>query len=114
MPVGSSRLRGVRVFDGERTVPAADVVIDGDRIGTAAGAVDAVIDGAGKTLLPGLIDAHTHAFEGDLAEALTFRTLDTVADPGEAKAFVEARLAEGVDYLKIAIDDGGSSSGAEA
>lgn len=185
-------IRGVRVFDGERTVPAADVVIDGDRIGTVggpadlasggdrtgavggpadlvSGGVDAVIDGAGKTLLPGLIDAHTHAFDGDLAEALTFgvtteldmnnlppllaaqrrqaaerddvadirsssmiatapnghptqimtpdvlkalgtdRTLDTVADSGEAKAFVEARLAEGVDYLKIAIDDGGSS-----
>ncbi|WP_433352969.1 amidohydrolase family protein [Microtetraspora malaysiensis] len=31
---------------------------------------------------------------------------DTVADPGQAKRFVEARLTEGIDYLKIVVDDG--------
>ncbi|MFI7146042.1 hypothetical protein ACIBO2_14075 [Nonomuraea sp. NPDC050022] len=31
-----------------------------------------MLDGAGKTLLSGLIDAHAHVFEGDLAEALRF------------------------------------------
>ncbi|WP_188190004.1 amidohydrolase family protein [Nonomuraea sp. SYSU D8015] len=165
-------IRDVRVFDGERTVSRADVVIDGDRIAdadAAAGPVDVEVDGAGKTLLPGLIDAHTHAFDGDLAEALKFgvtteldmnnlppvlaeqrrqaaerddvadlrsssmiatvpgghptqimtpdllkalgsdRGLDTVADADQAKAFVEARLAEGADYLKIAVDDGAAA-----
>ncbi|WP_433516214.1 amidohydrolase family protein [Nonomuraea sp. CA-143628] len=161
-------INNVRVFDGERTVSGADVLIDGDRIGEPGGPADIVLDGTGKTLLPGLIDAHAHVFEGDLAEALRFgvtteldlnnlppllaeqrrqaaerddvadlrsssviatapgghptqimtpdvlkalgadATIDTVADSGQAKAFVEARLAEGADYLKIAIDDGSS------
>ncbi|TMR06753.1 amidohydrolase, partial [Nonomuraea turkmeniaca] len=34
---------------------------------------------------------------------------DTVGDADEAKAFVEARLAEGADYLKIGVDDGSVS-----
>ncbi|MGV9313304.1 amidohydrolase family protein [Streptomyces sp. NPDC003691] len=36
----------------------------------AAGTVGSVVDGAGRTLLPGLVDAHTHTFDGSLAEAL--------------------------------------------
>lgn len=161
-------IHNVRVFDGERTIPSADVLIDGDRIGEPGGPADIELDGTGKTLLPGLIDAHAHAFDGNLAEALRFgvttefdlnnlppllaaqrrlaadrddvadlrsssviatapgghptqimtpdvlkmlgtdATIDTVADSGQAKAFVEARLAEGADYLKIAVDDGAS------
>lgn len=31
---------------------------------------------------------------------------DTIAEAGQAKAFVEARLSEGSDHLKIVIDDG--------
>ncbi|MET7459778.1 hypothetical protein [Nonomuraea sp. NPDC005501] len=31
---------------------------------------------------------------------------DIIGDAGRAKEFVEARLAEGIDYLKIVIDDG--------
>ena len=46
-----------------------------------------VIDGAGKTLLPGLIDAHTHAEEGSLERAVVFGVtteLDMFADPAFA------------------------------
>ncbi|WP_049567835.1 amidohydrolase family protein [Nonomuraea sp. SBT364] len=160
----------VRVFDGERTVPRADVLIDGELIAEPdGGPVDATVDGAGRTLLPGLIDAHTHAHDGALGQALAFgvtteldmfclpsnlarqrRTaaerddvadirspgvlatapgghpsqimaaeaanlahlgdaagpFDTVAGAHEATAFVEARLEQGADYLKIVIDDG--------
>ncbi|MGW6916305.1 amidohydrolase family protein [Kitasatospora sp. NPDC054939] len=68
----------VRVFDGERTTPAADVLIEDGLIaavtpaGRAGGrpAADDEVDGTGRTLLPGLVDAHTHVFEGSLAEAL--------------------------------------------
>ncbi|MGP4099577.1 amidohydrolase family protein [Nonomuraea sp. KM90] len=162
-------IRNARVFDGERTLTGTDVLIDGDRIAEPGGPVDVEVDGTGKTLLPGLMDAHAHAYDGDLAEALRFGVttelemnnlppivaaqrrlaaerddvadfrssgmiatapgghptqlmtpdlmrslglesgLDTVADPGQARAFVEARLAEGADYLKIAVDDGGVS-----
>ncbi|MEU6737894.1 amidohydrolase family protein [Streptosporangium sandarakinum] len=165
-------IRDVRVFDGERTVPRADVLIDGVLIAEPDGRpADVEIDGSGRTVLPGLIDAHTHVFDGDLAQALAFgvtteldmfclpRNLarqrriaaerddvadlrsagvlatapgghpsqlmasegmaalgdavgpfETVADAGRARQFVAARLAEGADYLKIAID-GGTVSG---
>jgi imidazolonepropionase-like amidohydrolase len=64
-------IRDVRVFDGQRTVERADVFVDGDRIVEPDGRpVDVQIDGAGRTLLPGLIDAHTHTFDGSLAQAL--------------------------------------------
>jgi imidazolonepropionase-like amidohydrolase len=64
-------IRGVRVFDGERTLPNADVLIENDRIGTYDGTrVDVEIPGEDRTLLPGLIDAHVHVFDGNLAEAL--------------------------------------------
>jgi hypothetical protein len=66
-------IRNVRVFDGARTIPRADVLISDDRIAAYDGRrVDVEVDGSGKTLLPGLIDAHTHAFDGDLAQALRF------------------------------------------
>jgi Imidazolonepropionase and related amidohydrolases len=70
-------ITNVRLFDGTRVVPHATVVIDGARI-VAAGvkvAVPAdatVIDGNGKTLLPGLIDSHTHVFPGSLERAFRF------------------------------------------
>lgn len=64
-------VRDVRVFDGERVVPRATVVLAGGRVvrvalpGEPAEAPDGAVevDGAGKTLLPGLIDAHTHTFD---------------------------------------------------
>ncbi|QYN40173.1 amidohydrolase family protein [Pseudonocardia sp. DSM 110487] len=164
-------IRNVRVFDGVRTIPRADVLISDDRIAEYDGRrVDVELEGTGKTLLPGLIDAHTHAFDGDLAQALRFGVtteldmfclpanlqrqrrlaaerddvadirsagtlatapnghpshiitpalaavlgdavgpFDTVAAPGQAQAFVDARRAEGIDYLKIVIDDGALS-----
>jgi imidazolonepropionase-like amidohydrolase len=162
-------IHDVRVFDGEKVLPRAAVMIENDHIAQVVeGPTDMEaairIDGTGRTLLPGLIDAHTHAFDGSLAQALTFgvtteldmfampgnvarlrrtaaesdgaadvRTaqvgatapnghpiqimgelygpFDTVTGPGDARAFVDARLAGGADYLKIVIDDG-SSGGA--
>jgi imidazolonepropionase-like amidohydrolase len=66
-------VRGAQVFDGDRVRPGTDVLIVGDTIAEPDGApADTVIDGTGKTLLPGLIDAHTHVFDGGLAQALTF------------------------------------------
>lgn len=67
----------VRVFDGVRMHERADVSIRDGRI-VAIGAnlqrpADAErIDGAGKTLLPGLIDAHTHSWGDARRDALRF------------------------------------------
>lgn len=66
-------IKDVRVFDGKRTVPRADVLIEDDRIAEwDGGRTDAEIDGSGGTLLPGLLDAHTHVSDGMLAQALAF------------------------------------------
>ncbi|MFE1591922.1 amidohydrolase family protein [Nocardia sp. NPDC058705] len=161
-----TRISNVRVFDGERRTDRTTVLIDDDRIiATDNAPADVEIDGTDRTLLPGLIDAHTHIFDGDLADALTYgvtteldmfclpavlsaqRTaaklrddvadfrsagtlanapgghpsqllaspeiaalglapFDTISGPEQAAEFVQARLAEGADYLKIVIDDG--------
>ncbi|MET9688782.1 amidohydrolase family protein [Streptomyces sp. NPDC006514] len=168
-----TRIHGVRVFDGERGAGVQDVVLEDDLVVAvcapgAAGAADVEVDGRGRTLLPGLIDAHTHVFDGSLAEALRHGVtteldmfclprplarhrqlaaerddvadlrsagllatapgghptqliaaltgtlldpaevteIDFVTDPERAADFVEARLAEGSDFLKLVIDDG--------
>ena len=64
-------LTGGRVIDGTGAPPrAATVVIAGDRIDSVGGAVPAgvrAIDVAGRTVMPGLIDAHVHlcAYAGE-------------------------------------------------
>lgn len=57
--------RDVRLFDGRRVRQRATVVVVGGRIAAVASDPDfsdgaRVIDGRGRTLLPGLIDAHMH------------------------------------------------------
>lgn len=154
--------RGVRVFDGARLLPAQDVLVQRGRIarlgrGLSAPAGAAVVDGAGRTLLPGLIDAHTHSYgdagkaalafgvtteldmfsdvatlrarkaeqaagtatdRADLLSAGTLVTapgghgteygmpIPTITSPDSAQAFVDARIAEGSDWIKIVYDDG--------
>ncbi|GAB3989048.1 amidohydrolase family protein [Actinoallomurus acanthiterrae] len=90
----STVIGDVRVFDGEKVLPSADVLIEDDRIAQVVrpGALPPAVlasatrvDGTGRTLLPGLIDAHTHAFDGSLAQALRFGVtteLDLFAMPG--------------------------------
>jgi imidazolonepropionase-like amidohydrolase len=57
-------LKNANIIDGLGNAPfAGDVLIDGERIsavGSADGEGAAVIDVAGKTVMPGLIDAHCH------------------------------------------------------
>lgn len=154
-------VRDVRVFDGERMHAKRSVLIENGTIvnanfkgRTPAGAT--LVDGAGKTLLPGLIDAHVHAFryqelpllfgvttqidmftavaqvqeatrkmkagtntdQADLFSAGTLATapgghgtqfgmpIPTLTKPGEAQAFVDARIAEGSHFIKIVMEEG--------
>jgi imidazolonepropionase-like amidohydrolase len=60
-------IRDVRVFDGQRTHQHRDVLVDGAKIADPdfrgkPGADTVVVDGKGRTLLPGLIDSHVHAY----------------------------------------------------
>lgn len=68
-------ITNARVFDGENVLPATTVVIDGSRIVTVGAEPPAgaeILDAPGATLLPGLIDAHTHSSDDALALALRF------------------------------------------
>lgn len=164
-PVAPQLIRDVRVFDGETVLERRSVLIEkgkisrvGDRNLEAAGAE--VIDGRGRTLLPGLIDAHVHIpddAEQASRQALAFRcypptrhvygcreaqkikkleledradladvrtagigvtvpgghptqmggpSIPTITSPEQAQSFVDARIAEGSEYIKIIHDDG--------
>jgi imidazolonepropionase-like amidohydrolase len=155
-------IRNVRIFDGSIVISKGDVWVQNGVIKAVGAHVQApagvrTIDGTGDTVLPGLIDAHTHAFGDALKEALAFgvtteldmftdyhfaqqikreqaegKDLDsadlrsagtlvtaphghgteygmpipTITSPSEAQAFVDARIAEGSDYIKIIYDNG--------
>jgi imidazolonepropionase-like amidohydrolase len=161
-PGVTTLVRHVRVFDGLRNIGTKDVLIRDGRIAAIAPAMAAptgalVVDGNNRTLLPGLIDSHTHAFGDALADALAFGVtteldmftnvseasarraeqkagtatsradifsagvlatapgghgteygipIPTIAAPESARAFVDARIAEGSDFIKIILDDG--------
>lgn len=157
----STLIQHVRVFDGERMLPARQVLIDQGKI------VDAnykgkikddmkLIDGSGRSLLPGLIDSHVHAYQDqdvpllfgvtshidmfsaveqmqgikkqmkegknttapDLFSAGTLATapkghgteygmtIETLVKPEEAQAWVDKRVAEGSDFIKIVMEHG--------
>jgi imidazolonepropionase-like amidohydrolase len=92
-------IRNVRVFDGERVLDDADVLIRGGRI-VAVGAHLSipedlpVIDGRGNTLLPGLIDAHVHTYGHGLSDAINFgvtTVLDMFTDPAVLRELTPAR-----------------------
>ncbi|MEM7049580.1 MAG: amidohydrolase family protein [Acidobacteriota bacterium] len=67
----------VRLFDGETSLEKATVVVRDGRIVAVGEALPwaaelPVVKGAGRTLLPGLIDSHTHCWGNALEQALTF------------------------------------------
>ncbi|HEY3441854.1 MAG TPA: amidohydrolase family protein [Paludibaculum sp.] len=74
-----------RVFDGERILPRANVVVE-DGIITDVGTTvkpkpgARIISGAGRTLLPGLIDAHFHVLNPDALNAALAHGATTLID----------------------------------
>lgn len=99
--------RDVRLFDGERSIPAADVVVRGTRIELVAAADEALeipdgsalIDGSGLTLMPGLIDAHTHTFSRSMLERSLDFGVTTCVDMWTSVAFMQEMQAERVDGI---------------
>lgn len=76
----------VRVFDGEQVHRSTTVLVENGLVAGVGGleplaGIDAMVDGAGRTLLPGLVDAHAHAQPDDLMTALRFG-VTTVMDMG--------------------------------
>jgi imidazolonepropionase-like amidohydrolase len=164
-------IQDVRLFDGHRALEHRSVMVRNGVIasigGPAMAADDAtVISGVGRTLLPGIIDAHVHVSHGlpekvlqqsarlgvttvldmftNAATLKRMRELEaldapgmadvrsagvgasapdgepsrmdpdqlfpTLTAPGQAQAFVDARIADGSDYIKI-IDEDNSEFG---
>jgi imidazolonepropionase-like amidohydrolase len=155
-------VRGALIFDGQRGIEGQEVWVEDGKIkavGRHLRTPDGirVVDGQSYTLLPGLIDAHTHAWSDALKQALAFGVtteLDMFSDvkfdaaarsmegggknhdaadlrsagtvvtvekghgteygmkipvltsASEAQAFVDARIAEGSDYIKVIYDNG--------
>jgi len=152
----------VRVFDGTGILDNRSVLVEGGIIRAVAASIPrpagaTVVDGTGKTLFPGLIDAHTHTIavaslqqapifgvttdldmftdpataagiekqqrEGKLLDYADLRSsgylatapgghgteypikVPTLTRPEEAQAWVDARIAEGADYIKVVYDD---------
>lgn len=159
-------LHNVQIFDGKVALEGNSIVVENGLIkavtdDTGAWQALSQIDGQGGTVMPGLMDAHTHTqtlFQ--LEETLRFgvttifdmatapaaadmlreaaRTRDDVADyrsavflatmpkghgtqygrevptlstPDEADAFVQARVDEGADYLKIIVSGSRAEQG---
>ena len=74
-------LTNVRVFDGDRLLAPATVVIDGNRIGSDP--ADATTwEGDGRVLLPGLIDCHIHLTNDATLAALAREGVTTALDMG--------------------------------
>jgi imidazolonepropionase-like amidohydrolase len=156
-------IRDCTLFDGRRILTHRNVIVRGskiDRIVTSAAPVPAgleIVDGRGRTLIPGLIDAHVHVPPAKAAEALrqalrfgvttvldmfgsparlkpieradavdmasmrtagigataprghptqmSRETFPTISRAEDAQSFVDARIREGSDYIKIIYDD---------
>ena len=87
---GTTLIRNARIFDGDAVIESASVVIRDGRIATIAATPKTVPEGApevdatGMTLIPGLIDSHTHSWGTAPREALNFgvtTVLDMFTEP---------------------------------
>ena len=156
-------IRDVRVFDGERVYEHRNVLVANGKINRIGGTTllaskAEIVDGRGRTLLPGLFDAHVHIpanpdaalhqlawfgvttaldmFGGgeklkalkriesedppDIADARAsgygatapgsifgrmMKQLPPVGSAEQAQSWVDERIAEGSDYIKVVYDD---------
>ena len=92
-------VQNVRVFDGQRSSPNMTVIIQNGRIDSISSDTEIpadlpIIDGTGRTLLPGFIDAHTHSWADAQRDALRFGVtaeLDMLGDANRLPAIQRSR-----------------------
>ncbi len=96
LPSTDFAIRGARVFDGEKVFDRVNVIVRAGLVTAvvADAPIDAslqVVDGAGMTLLPGLIDAHVHAFGDARRDALRAGVTTVIDQFGDWQLLAEAR-----------------------
>lgn len=95
----SFAITNVRVFDGDKVIAKATVLVVDDEIAAVGPKVKVpqgtpTIDGAGSTLMPGMLDGHAHAWQrADLERAAQFG-VTTEFDMWSDLAFIQAMTAE--------------------
>ena len=97
-------ITGARVFDGDQVIEARTVVIDGAGIAAVGGPVPpgaAIMDAAGGTLLPGLIDSHVHTDMDGLRDALKFGVTTELEMMGRWSARQRREIAERNDVADL-------------
>lgn len=120
--MSTTLITNVNAFDGmnEKPIEKANVLVDGNKIKqVSTKKIDAtgatVIDGGGRTLMPGLIDAHYHPMFAAPSQAVALTALDGYLNLVAVKnaeqlllqGFTSLREASGNSFsLKRAIDEG--------
>ena len=90
-------------------VDDASVVVDGDTVvavGPAGAVADERLDAAGRCVLPGFVDSHTHlVFAGDRAEEFSRRMAGEPYDGGGIRVTTDATRTAGRAALRSALDE---------
>ena len=97
-------ITNAKIFDGENLVSYTTVVIkDGyiQAVGGEAPAEATVIDASGATLMPGLIDAHTHTDMDGLRDALKFGVTTELAMNGTWSESRRNKVAKQYDVADV-------------
>jgi imidazolonepropionase-like amidohydrolase len=100
----STTVTNARIFDGENVIDARSVVIVGGLIHSVGGeppSGSTVVDAAGATLLPGLIDAHVHTSVDGLRHALLFGVTTELEMQGGYAAGQRGELAGRNDLADV-------------
>ena len=94
-------IHDVRMFDGEKVIDSVHVLIDNGVIEEVSATKPSgipddatIINGAGMTLLPGFIDAHTHTFSRAMLERSLDFGVTTSIDMGTAPEFAQVMKQE--------------------
>ncbi|GHT56899.1 imidazolonepropionase [Spirochaetia bacterium] len=93
-----------KIFDGENVIDDTTVVIKDGIIQSVGGNIPegaAIIDAAGKTLMPGLIDSHTHTDVDGLKDALKFGVTTELAMNGRTTKSERKQVAEQNDIADM-------------
>lgn len=127
-------IRDVRIFDGESLLPGnRAVLVEGSRIaamGESAESLDAtgaetVIEGAGRTLMPGMVEAHAHLTWGSSVEKIyhqfilppeelkiaAWRNARVLLDHGFTSAYSAGALGDGIEVDLAAAIRAGETPG---